>query len=99
MLLGALHLADHFLPDFGLRIAARDRFLTDGFGGAREHRACAPHRDSQIALPAKLWAGVTGELHAFVADGKTERIAAALFEIGALRKRGLGLRCLGLSFF
>jgi hypothetical protein len=49
-------------------------------------------------LPAKLRAGITGKLHAFVADGKPDRIAAALGEIGALSECGLRLRCISRGF-
>ena len=100
MLLGALHFADHLLPDRGLCATLGGEFLADGLGGAGSQRTCAPYRDSEIALVAKRVTIGTGELRAFVADWKTDRIAASVFEFSALIEGGLlrGVRLRGLRF-
>src|SRR5271166_2335760 len=104
MLLGALHFADHLLPDRSLCATLGGEFLADGLGRAGSQRACAPHRDSEIALMAKRRTIGTGETHAFVADWKTDWVAASLFELSALldgallrspRLRGLRFGFLG----
>ena len=65
MLFGALHLADHLLPDRAFRATLGDEFLADGLGGTGSERARAPHGNSQIALTSQRRAVIAGEPDAF----------------------------------
>ena len=99
MLLGALHLADHFFANRSFGTAFCDQLLADSLRGAGNQRAVAPYRDGQIAATPKLRPLLTSESHTFVADGKVHRITASLLEFDGSLLRGLRLRCLGFGFF